>query len=249
MNKKGYIIVIIILSIISVSALGYITYDKIFKKDEVINNSNNNKDNDKKDDNKEDNKTDDNKDDKKDNDDKTNDNKDDTKNNERKNDTIKTTYGEFVVDYNNNKIIITSDKNVYSGETQEATIANEKIKKAIFYGTIGGTIGGKYALILTESGNMYINKYEEADKYPKMEFIKLDTSMAKDFNFDLKSDKTDISSIENIGMSCGFTGLRIVDNEHEALYGIDMTCDDDYTSINTAKINFFNSQNTTCQVK
>ena len=48
MNKKGYIIVIIILSIISVSAIGYITYDKIFKHDEVINNPNNNKDNDKK---------------------------------------------------------------------------------------------------------------------------------------------------------------------------------------------------------
>ena len=228
LNRRGSatIVAIIILALVSVGSLGYIGYDKIIKKAEI------------KDEEKED-KT-------------TVEETKDTNKTTRENDIINTTYGEFVVDYENNKIKITADKNVSDGKTQEVTIPNEKIKKAVFYGTLGCTMGGKYAVILTESGNMYINKYEEPDKYPTMEFIKIDTSILNEYepNIDLTQEGSYINSVNQTATSCSFASLGIGDKTNELLYSVNMSCDS--SSISSAKIDVFNNIMTAtghCQTK
>ena len=231
LNRKGSatIVVIILLALVSVGSLGYIGYDKIIKKAEIKG---------------------------KEKEDKTTVEKTkDTNKATRENDVINTTYGEFVVDYENNKIKITA--NEYNGpaagdKIQEVSIPNEKIKKAVAYGSNGCTIAGRYAVFLTESGNMYINKYEEPEKYPTMEFVKLDTSILNEYepHIDLTKEGSYINSVSMTSTSCEFLNLEIGNKTSNLLYAINMSCDG--FSIGSAKIDvYYNllTENGHCQTK
>ena len=223
LNRRGSatIVAIIILALVSVGSLGYIGYDKIIKKAEI------------KGEDKEDKTT-------------VKETKD-TNKTIRENDVINTTSGKFVVDYENNKIQFTANE-----KTQEIVIPNEKIKKAVFYGNYGNNetdncpTGGKYIVILTENGNIYVNN-EPQSQSKQMDFVKVDTSLVT--NIKLSKEETDIGSVNDIdaellqeqNRTCGFAALRISDETNEFLYKLDFSCGSE--GVKGAKINYYSASN------